>query len=172
VQIKESFDVTWGTYGLDGNELEINIPTESLKSMMPKWFKYNFSDNDAHLILIHSINEELKGEFYKGSAEGFLNEETLKFIGKWSNQTLQENYEECGNWISYTNYTFYAENLSVKFEYNWCDESGGFTWNIFWSNFYLDNDNLLYIGTGGGPYSFSNNNKLLEYDGMKFIIGC
>lgn len=171
LQINDSFGVNWGTYGLDGNELEIKIPTSYVSyTLMTEWFKYNFSSNDSHLILIFGGDEKLKSEFYKGSAEGFLNEETLKFIGKWSNQTLMENYGECGNWIRYTNYTFYAENLSVKVENNWCDyNSCNFTWNIFWANFYLDNNSWLCIGTGCGPYSFSNNNKLLNYEGMEFI---
>jgi hypothetical protein len=167
LKIDDRFDIEWGTFSINGNELVINTPLTGFENeYMKTRYTFSFSENDLRLTLTNSNWEEDTAEFFKDGYRGELYQKIRNFIGKWSNQTTYDNYGDCGEWTSYDNYTFYP-NFTVKGEYNWCT-SGSNIWHTFLYDYKLDEQDWICIGTGCSEYNFLEDNTVFNYQGKKY----
>jgi hypothetical protein len=160
VKIDDYLDIQWGTYSIDSNELEI----KKLLSGFPgeystMWYTFSFID-DKHFNF-KMFSDEIDGDFYKDSI--LLDEDSSKLIGKWSNNT--EHWKNNGEtWDYIWNCTFFT-NGSVLVENNWYySDSDEIKWLRNWYYFYIDEEGYLWRGGFGSPFSFTNNDKVLNWD--------
>lgn len=167
MKIDDLFSIEWGTYKINGNEIDIKTPFTGFDDeFITKTYRYKFNEGDQNLTLTDIYFEKFVTQLYRDGYEGEFYQKISNFIGKWSNQTLHENYGNYGDWIEYRNYTFYP-NFTVRGEYNWCS-SGAITWHSFLYDFILDEPGKIKIGSMIAEYNFSEGNTVLNYLGRKY----